>query len=354
MEQTESQKGRSDRLDKLYSIAVIVVATLIITYFHYGVPEHHTVVHISHYYAFYIIVIYAAYKFGMRGGFIVSVFLTVIYSPASYIYALHLSFPHHILPSMVEVSMVYAVALIAGYFAGKLKKEKQKVEKVSAEMLTLERQLAHDDRLRVLGQLSAGIAHEIRNPLAAIKAGISLIKSGKGNDQVTDILSSEIDRLNVFVERFLQYARFDVGKKEPFELSGFLNEFNELAKLAASRKSIKINTNAEIPDGLTVNGDKNSLKQALLNIIVNAVEVSTEIYISADADDKYVIFKIEDNGGGIPAENLEKIFEPFFTTKADGTGLGLALAAKIAQEHGGGIKAENTGNGCLFTLKVEK
>ncbi len=167
-----------------------------------------------------------------------------------------LDFPHHIMPSIVEVTMVYAVALLAGVLSNRLKHEKLKVEMVSEEMLELERQVAHDDRLRVLGQLSAGIAHEIRNPLAAIKSGISLIKSGKGNDQVIDILSSEIDQLNSFVERFLQYAKFGAEQIEEFSIEHFIMELTELTKLSASRQSVHIDYEVNIPDGAMMYGDK--------------------------------------------------------------------------------------------------
>jgi len=336
---------------------VITASTLIITYFHYGVPEHHTVVHISHYYAFYIIVIYTAYKFGLRGGFFMSVVLTLIYSPKAYLHILNLDFPHHIIPTIVEISMVYAVALLAGVLSGKLKKEKQKVEKVSAEMLELERQLAHDDRLRVLGQLSAGIAHEIRNPLAAIKSGISIIKSGKGNDQVIDILHSEIEHLNKFVERFLQYARFGSEKSDTFVLSHFMMELTELIKLAASRQGVQIFQESDIPEDAEAFGDKNAIKQALLNIALNGIEATAGkkdamIKLAVTIKDSCILFSVRDNGGGIKEDILDKIFEPFFTTKQEGTGLGLALAIKIARAHGGSLQAFNTEDGCEFIMQI--
>ncbi|PLX67292.1 MAG: hypothetical protein C0603_09475 [Denitrovibrio sp.] len=345
--------------NKLFSYVVIIASTIIITYFHYGVPKHHTVIHISHYYAFYIIAIYTAYKFGLRGGFFISVILTAIYSPSSYQHILQLDFPHHSIPAIVEVTMVYAVALLAGVLSNRLKREKLKVEKVSEEMLELERQVAHDDRLRVLGQLSAGIAHEIRNPLAALKSGISLIKSGKSNDQVIDILGSEIDQLNSFVDRFLQYARFGTEKIEAFSIEHFIMELTELTKLLASRQSVQIEYENNISDGTMMYGDKNAIKQALLNIIINGIEASQKrelptIKIIVDVTETEILFKIADNGEGISDTILNKVFEPFFTTKDNGTGLGLALAIKIAKEHGGQLKAANTSDGCEFIMQINR
>lgn len=354
-------QGQPKAENNLFSYVVIISSTIFITYFHYGVPKHHTVIHISHYYAFYIIAIYTAYRFGLRGGFFISVVLTGIYSPDSYVHIFKLDFPHHIMPSIVEVTMVYAVALLAGVLSNRLKHEKLKVEMVSEEMLELERQVAHDDRLRVLGQLSAGIAHEIRNPLAAIKSGISLIKSGKGNDQVIDILSSEIDQLNSFVERFLQYAKFGAEQIEEFSIEHFIMELTELTKLSASRQSVHIDYEVNIPDGAMMYGDKkNAIKQALLNIIINGIEASqtsehpTIKKIWVDITDTDIYFKIADNGTGINDTIVDKVFEPFFTTKDNGTGLGLALARKITKEHGGQLKAENTADGCEFIMEINR
>lgn len=359
MENKTGPQGRYSIKDNIISISVIVVATIIITYFHYGVPKHHTVVHISHYYAFYIIVIYASYRFRLRGGMIVAVILTLIYSPSAYIYALHLSFPHHILPSMVEVTMVYAVALTAGILGGKLRKEKEKVEAVSQEMLELERKVAHDNRLKAIGQLSAGVAHEIRNPLAAIKTGISLIKSGKGNEQVIDILSMEIDQLDKFISRFLQYSRFGSDEKTEFSLSHFISEMSELVKLAAARQDVEIEYAFHDIEGITVKWDKNAVKHALLNIIMNGIEAAKEtgkgkLKLSADITEETVTFNITDNGKGIPTEEINRIFEPFYTTKAKGTGLGLALAQKIAQAHGGTLSVSCSGDGCTFGMCISK
>lgn len=341
------------------SVLVILLGTLYITYNHYTVPEHFSAVHLSHYYAFYLLVIYAAYQFAFWGGLATAVLLTFIYDIRVYEHLFMLDMPHHMVPATVEVSMIIAVGLVAGYFSSKLKREKEKVEQVSAEMLMLERQVARDDRLRVLGQLSAGIAHEIRNPLAAIKSGVAMVKSGKGNDTVLDILQSEIERLDGFVGRFLQYARFGKNESIEFELKPFVQELLELVKLMAKRKEVAIVSSLHIPDGYVVVGDKNAVKQALVNVLINGVEAletveNAEIQLHVTADGEKVVFIVEDNGPGIQPQDAEKIFEPFYTTKADGTGLGLSLAFKIVKEHGGDLMVENTGQGARFTITIAR
>lgn len=342
--------------ENLTAVVVIIISSAVVSYFHYSVPSGFSAIHLAHYYVYYIIVIYAAYKFGFMGGIIVAALMTVIYSPYTYFHVAAGCVQHEHASSIIEISMIYAVGIVSGYFSKKLKDEKKKVEKVSSEMLNLERQMAHDDRLRVLGQLSAGIAHEIRNPLAAIKSGISLIKSGKGNPQVTDILESEIVRLDSFINRFLQYAKFGKNTTDNFSSDHFMLELFELAKLSSAGKKIDLSykDNAQT----NIFGDKDSLKQALLNLILNGIDAAAEqehgtvAFTSEQADDK-IIFTVKDNGKGIDGD-ISRLFEPFYTTKDTGTGLGLAIAAKIASDHGGNITAKTSEDGTTFTMTIKR
>lgn len=348
-------KRKPDK-DTLISISIIVLSAAVVTYFHYSVPGHFSAVHLAHYYIFYIIVIYAAFKFGFKGGVTVAAAMTVIYSPNAYIGVLSGHFGHHHVPSLVEISMIYAVGIVSGYFSGKLKNEKHKVEQMSAEKLLLEKKMAHDDRLRSLGQLSAGIAHEIRNPLAAIKSGIAMIKSGKNDPMITDILESEIERLNSFVDRFLQYARF--GNNDPCDIPvvSFLAEIAELSKLTALRRDVEVSVENTLPQNFTVFGDKNSLKQAVLNLVLNGIDAVEgvpygRVTLRAGHEDGRTYFSVADNGHGM--DNTDRIFEPFYTTKDDGTGLGLPIAGKIAQAHGGEITVESGEDGTVFTMYIQ-
>lgn len=341
--------------DNLTALIIIFTASAVVSYFHYSVPLHFSAIHLAHYYIYYIIVIYAAYKFGFTGGIIVAALMTLIYSPQSYFHVAAGCVQHQHVPSIVEISMIYAVGIVSGYFSKQLKDEKKKVEKVSADMLSLERQMAHDDRLRVLGQLSAGIAHEIRNPLAAIKTGVSMIKNGKADGQITEILESEINRLDSFVSRFLQYAKFGKNVTEEFKADDFIAELFELAKLSCTGKDValtyKCDTDAKIL------GDKNSLKQALLNLIINGIDAASEtghgkVSLEVCSEGDKIVFTVTDNGQGIKGD-INRLFEPFYTTKDMGTGLGLAIASKIASDHGGGIQAETSDSGTKFIMTIK-
>ncbi|MDY6822064.1 MAG: ATP-binding protein, partial [Deferribacterota bacterium] len=232
------------------------------------------------------------------------------------------------------------------------------LEESIEEKIKMEKEIAKADRLRVLGQLTAGIAHEIRNPLAAIRSGIKLVKNKKYNERIVDLVTSEVDRLNSFVERFLQYA--SVGKSEDKEIKAkkLCEEVIELVELTCKhKKNIIFQSTLEIDENVLIRGDKNYLKQALFNIVLNSIEACEtinrdgKVSVYAYFDERAVFFEVSDNGPGIDEAVKEKIFEPFFTTKEKGTGLGLSITNKIIKEHDGEIYVENN-NGLRFTLKL--
>jgi two-component system sensor histidine kinase HydH len=350
------------------SFALIAAATAFVTWLHIGEQLAHSILHLFHYYLFYLLVIYTAHSFGFLGGVISAFLLSLIYNGRMYFYG---EIPQDVVRPILEVAMMYTLGIFSGLFSQKLYLEKEKlfnvseelkksielIEKNADEKIRLEKEIARADRLRVLGQLTAGIAHEIRNPLAAIKSGVLMIRDGKGNEKVMNIVTSEIDRLNSFVERFLQYAK--IGKDTETDIAA-VELFGELAELARlvckDRQNTKLGTENRLANNISIRGDRNYLKQALLNIIINGIEAVDEhekgvVTFSADYADGNVIFVIKDNGKGIDATIQEKIFEPFFTTKNIGTGLGLTIASKVIKEHSGEISVVND-NGARVIIKI--
>lgn len=351
------------------SFIISIVATIVVGYFHYSARAVEHIIHFFHYYLFYLIVIYSAHKFGFLGGLVSSFILSFIYDPRVYM-IFHLN--SELIRPAIEVMLIYTLGIFSGIFSQKLYLEKEKLRKVSEELqqslnlleksmedkIRMEKEIAKADRLRALGQLTAGIAHEIRNPLAAIRSGVNLIKSGKNDSRIIDVVTSEIDRLNNFIERFLQYAK--VGKTEDKEITAkeVVEELIELVKLSCKdRDKLNFEISCQLDDNVFIRGDKNYLKQAIYNILLNSIEVVElqsypgKIFFSGYFDGKQVVFEIEDNGPGIKENLKDVIFEPFFTTKEMGTGLGLTIAAKVIREHGGEIFV-NGDNGAKFTIKV--
>lgn len=225
----------------------------------------------------------------------------------------------------------------------------------------LEFAVRQSEKLAAVGQLAAGIAHEIRNPLASISGSIQLLQTSFGGAQAEEkklmqIVLREIDRLNNLITEFLDYVRPDQQIDNPVDVNALLKEITELIKLnkglrADTQQILKLEATAKI------SGHYDKLKQALLNIIINGYQAMNEaekpvIEISTETKDNHVLIHIRDHGVGIDEKGLRKIFEPFHTTKPKGTGLGLAVTHKIIESHNGKIFVESTkGVGTEFTLE---
>ncbi|MBN1545681.1 MAG: ATP-binding protein [Syntrophaceae bacterium] len=219
-----------------------------------------------------------------------------------------------------------------------------------AGIVKMERQLEKAERLSALGQLAAGVAHEIRNPLNAISMASQRLKrdfSPADPDKATDfqvmtgVIRDEIRRLNGIIEEFLSFSKSRRLELREYPIASVLQKIINLVKEEANEKGIDIH--ASLPDDkLVIPMDMDKLQQALLNIIKNAmesIEGQGDITIKAAMDDKN-LFKIAitDTGCGMTREEVEKIFNPEYTTKEKGLGLGLTLAHEMIRGHGGEIR----------------
>ncbi|HUX57961.1 MAG TPA: ATP-binding protein [Bacteroidales bacterium] len=227
------------------------------------------------------------------------------------------------------------------------------------------RKMYRADRLATLGELSAGAAHEIRNPLTSIRSSIQFLKR-KFNDS-TDIemandLISEVDRINEIIEGMLSFAKPQPLKKENTQLKTILLQTIQLVSNTARKEGIEIclNYQAERED---IFADPSQLKQVFLNIIMNSIQaIESEPgkidinIIFSDGQYRYTpeyLIEVIDNGKGIPNENIDKIFDPFFTTKNEGTGLGLSISYGIINQHGGDIEFfSNPGIGTKAKIRI--
>ncbi len=221
-----------------------------------------------------------------------------------------------------------------------------------------------DRRLAALGNLAAGVAHEIRNPLNAIGMGLQrLIREWRlapDEDQVEfvrlgGVLQGEVNRLNETVEQFLLLARPARLTMNTCPVEEHLGELLTLVREEAAAKGITVETALAL-NGATARLDCRQVHQALLNIVVNALQAMPgggRIRLSAHARDGQLNLSISDTGPGIPPEHLDRIFEPYFTTKEGGTGLGLALAQRIIEAHGGSIAVESQlATGSTFRIRL--
>jgi len=226
----------------------------------------------------------------------------------------------------------------------------------------MEENLRNQQKLAAVGKLAAGIAHEIRNPLASISGSVQLLSSQAGNEEdkkLFNIVIKETDRLNLLITEFLDYAKPLPPPTEHVKLIPLINEVLELIKFNQKlRTDVKVECLWQGDHNIL--GYKDKLKQAFLNIIINAYQalessITPIIIIRLDREGDQVIIRIKDNGSGMKNETRNRIFEPFFTTKVKGTGLGLAVTHKIFEAHGASIMVESEeGRGTEFVIKVKE
>ncbi|MFD4815462.1 PAS domain S-box protein [Peribacillus butanolivorans] len=212
--------------------------------------------------------------------------------------------------------------------------------------LEMQEQIRKSDTLNVVGELAAGIAHEIRNPMTALKGFIQLLEDGVKGDFSTyfHVITSEIKRIETIITEFLVLAKPQALKFFKQDVHTILKETLELLAAQALLENIQFETNFE-EEEFTVFCEANQLKQVFINIIKNALEVMPDggsVRIKTRRfSEKYFCISIIDQGMGISTEMLKKLGEPFYTTKDRGTGLGLMVSYKIIEEHNGYIEVES-------------
>ncbi|WNF23968.1 ATP-binding protein [Mesobacillus jeotgali] len=222
--------------------------------------------------------------------------------------------------------------------------------KIKAEHFILEY-----EKLNVVGQLAAGIAHEIKNPLTSLKGFIQLMKSGKElNHNYLAIMEDEIKRMEAVSKELMLMAKPHKSDFKSFDMNELIDHAITLLMAEAAKKCVEITKPSTLEDG-TLLCDGNKIKQVLINILMNAIDAMDlpgEITIAASKANQEMTISISDSGKGISSEDLKKIGKPFFTTKANGNGLGLMICYKIIEEHNGHINVESSPEGTTFTIKL--
>jgi two-component system sensor histidine kinase PilS (NtrC family) len=230
-------------------------------------------------------------------------------------------------------------------------------------LIEMEEQMRRQERLATVGSLAAGIAHEIRNPLASLRGSIQMLQGEldlkDDNKNLMDIVLRETDRLNTIITEFLAYARPRSDLREHMDIGALLQETIALFKNSRAFQS-GIEIRCDFAPQLAMTGDPQRLRQVFWNLFINAAQAirgggAISISAAPDSDDRSddIVIRISDTGTGIAKEHLESIFDPFFTTKTDGTGLGLAIVYRIMEDHGGSIDVKSEqGKGTIVTLRL--
>jgi signal transduction histidine kinase len=222
----------------------------------------------------------------------------------------------------------------------------------------LAERLRERERLAAIGAMAAGLAHEIRNPLGAIKGAAEYLdpQDGPADPELLGVIIEEVNRLNTVVSQFLDYARPFRACFTRVDLNDVLRKTSRLIAAQRSEPALELDLEAELP---SIEADGEQLKQVILNLVLNALDASKDAEAPVRVETRHlrgrrmVELKVRDSGEGIPRENLEQIFIPFFTTKQQGTGLGLAVCHRIVMSHGGTIHPESeVGQGTDFVIRL--
>ncbi len=261
-------------------------------------------------------------------------------------------------------------AALLGMTASLLKDDKNTVRGIIltfqdiTKMVEMEENMRRQERLATVGSLAAGIAHEIRNPLASLSGSIQLLQGElelKGdNKRLMDIVVHETDRLNSIITDFLDYARPKNTQAERIALGMAIDETVVLLK-NSKKFSKNISITCDIDPRIRISGDSQRMRQVFWNLLINACQampdggvITISAAVSPPVDGRaWCRIFISDTGLGIARESRDKIFDPFFTTKTEGTGLGLAIVYRIVEDHEGTISVDSeAGKGTRFTIRL--
>jgi signal transduction histidine kinase len=359
--------------------AILVLVVIGIGLLHFFTPGYLIFYHDMFRRLSYFPIVLGAIWFGVWGGLLLAVMSSIAFIPHVLIYIGDGTGTY--LSELTEIVLYLAAGTVTGIIAGreshlrqrykelseKLEKSYDKLHRETQLLLEVEEQLSAAQKLSALGQLSASLAHEIKNPLSSIKGTAEILLDEFPQDhpkrEFVQILLKETTRLNNTVEEVLQFSRRGTQGREKEEtktepLSGVIDRVASLLASQLRKKSITLTvTGWEEGKEFFVAGEK--LSQVFLNIILNAIDASHpkgEIIIETKKNAAGLAVSVKDSGAGIPDQRKEKIFDPFYSNKEGGTGLGLSISKKIVESYGGTLSLTDaeTGGACFTVFLPEQ
>lgn len=352
-------------------LGAILASIVGISLVHYLTPLHLHYLHDIFQRFYYLPIILSALWFGMRGGLACSMLVSIIYVP-------HIFFQWGEnmaigMEKYLEIVLYNIVGGVTGLLAQREKEKSLELQKTaegleasyktlqqqSERIIAIEEKLRRAEKLSTLGEMSAVLAHEIRNPLGSIRGTAEILrddyKPGDPKYEFIEIQIKETERLNRVVEDFLRMSKPQPTEMRVCSVKEELETVVALTRSDAAERKVRIGLHL-IPDIPMVMGDGEKLRQAFLNIVINALQatpVGGRVDINVRQADGNLEISFSDTGQGIEPESLKRIFEPFFTTRAEGTGLGLAITKNIIESHGGTLEVESeSGDGTTVVVSL--
>jgi two-component system sensor histidine kinase HydH len=272
------------------------------------------------------------------------------------------------LPVAGFLSANFAVlCFLIGHFMDARAQARADALTISQQMRDLEasqRAAMQNEKLAAIGRLAAGVAHEVRNPLGVIRASASMVQESflpeDEAHRACGFICEESDRLNALITALLTFARPAEPRRAAIDIEKALDRALQITAHARSQRRVEVvrEVLGTIPPAFA---DPDLLAQAVLDLMTNAVEAVAEggqVALRVDSQGERVVVDVADDGPGVDEDVVDQLFEPFFTTKASGTGLGLAMTARIAEAHGGSVAyvrdsgAGPGGRGACFRLRL--
>lgn len=344
-------------------ITAIAVSLCVISILYYATTTRYFIVHEILQRVYYLPIVISALWYGLRGGSQAAGLAAILYLP--HVFARENGFPsYEFVNQLCEVILFFVFGSLTGGLSDQQRRQRKELQDTAARLAKVNQDLQQSfdslrrsERLSALGRLSAGLAHEIRNPLSVIStslelAGRATVEAGI-RTEVMGYIKEEVLRLNAMVTHFLEFARPRPPALEIMDAQRLMEEVRRiLSEFGASREVTTHSTSPSFQCSVSV--DLGQIREVILNLVLNATEAMPNggvVDVSADQHTGHLVVNVKDEGTGIPEEKLQHIFEPFYTTKPEGTGLGLPIVQQIMLQHGGRIDAKRNANlGMTFSL----
>ena len=358
-------------------IVLLLLIVVAVGLLHTFTPTDKLVLHDFYRRISYFPIVVAALLYGIRGGLFLAACTSIAFIP-------HLRHFYHLGPSaylaeLPEIILYFGAGIVIGAIAGRekqlrikyqelsrqLERSYKKLHKQASALVEAEEQLHSSQKLSALGQLSASLAHEVKNPLAAIRGAVEILADDfppqHPKHEFSEILLKETSRLSTTVEEVLRYSK----QQQPLLHSP---RFESLPKILervmilldnnfkSRNQMLTMNLDAQA-DTIMIDGDK--MAQVFINLLLNsceAMERNGTVEVTSMQDDTHVEIAFKDDGPGIGEEERKKIFTAFYSTKEEGTGLGLAISSRIVESYGGVLRVESrkSGTGACFIVSLPK
>jgi signal transduction histidine kinase len=328
------------------ALVAIGAAIAAISLLHGSTDPRHASAHAAYEYLYYLPVLLGAYQFGLAGGLLAAAAAALAYVP--HIQATWAENAPYAASLYGQVVAFHLVGGLVGFLFSRQRRMTERYRHAAEALEIKNRELEHSqqqlrqaERLSTLGEIAAGLAHELRAPITAIGGALDILASRaapqSADAEFSALARRELKRLSALLEDFLAYARPRPPHREPTDLAQTISQAAALLQSEAARRSVTLRVQSEGP--ATARVDSSQMTQVLLNLGLNAIQATREggtVAISSTQNDGEVVMAVEDEGPGLPAD-ASRIFEPFFTTKPKGSGLGLAVVHRIVTAHGGTV-----------------